>query len=201
MRDTLSFKIFKALPRLSKLFRLANRLEEDIICILLAVMTLLVFVEVIMRFVFNTGIMWAQELTLHLSAWMVLFGTAYGIKVGSHIGVDAVVKALPNKIHRAVSVFAVLLSLIYCGFFLKGAWVYLDMMKSIGITMEDLPVPRWIAHSILFIGFIMIAFRLLELFWGLITGKSLGFRLADEARESMYLSEQTDKEQETGGKA
>ena len=72
-----------------------NKLEELIICLLLASMTLLVFVEVVLRFGFGIGLMWSQELTLHLSAWMVLFGVSYGIKVGSHIGVDALVKIMP----------------------------------------------------------------------------------------------------------
>jgi C4-dicarboxylate transporter DctQ subunit len=71
--------------------RILNSLEESIIALLLASMTLLVFVEVVMRFGFGVGVMWAQELTLHLSAWMVLFGVSYGIKVGSHIGVYALV--------------------------------------------------------------------------------------------------------------
>ena len=78
------------------LSRIINSIEETIICLLLASMTLLVFVEVVMRFMFGIGVMWAQELTLHLSAWMVLFGVSYGIKVGAHIGVDALVKIMPR---------------------------------------------------------------------------------------------------------
>jgi TRAP-type C4-dicarboxylate transport system, small permease component len=74
-----------------------NKLEEGIISLLLASMTLLVFVEVVMRFGFNIGLMWAQELTLLLSGWLVMFGVSYGIKVGSHIGVDALVKLFPAK--------------------------------------------------------------------------------------------------------
>ena len=57
--------------------RLINRGEEVIICILLILTTLLVFLDVVMRFGFNAGFMWTQELTLHMSAWMVLFGASY----------------------------------------------------------------------------------------------------------------------------
>ena len=63
------------------MLRLLNRTEEAVICLLLVLTTLLVFVDVVMRFGFNTGFMWTQELTLHMSAWFVLFGASYGIKV------------------------------------------------------------------------------------------------------------------------
>ena len=74
-----------------------NRLEEGIIALLLAAMTSLTFVNVIMRYVFNSGLTWALEITEFLFAWLILFGMSYGVKVGSHIGVDALVRLFPNS--------------------------------------------------------------------------------------------------------
>lgn len=166
-----------------------NKLEEGIISLLLASMTLLVFVEVVFRFGFNVGIHWAQELTLLLSGWMVMFGVSYGIKVGSHIGVDALVKLFPGNVRRVVSIVAVLLCLVYCGLFLFGSWAYLGKLKSIGIHLEDIPVPKWMANSILFVGLIMMVVRLLDLLWAIVQGRAEGFKLLDEAKESMYLAQ------------
>lgn len=175
--------------------KLINRAEEGILCLLLAGMTLLVFTEVIMRFGFNTGIMWAEEVTLYIAAWFVLFGASYGVKVGAHIGVDAFVKLLPGKPRRFVGVVAVLLCCVYCGLFLYGGWVYLAKMKMIGIEMEDLPIPKWQAMSILFIGFILLSIRLLQLLWNIITGKQDGFHIVDEAQESMHLARELEEMQ------
>ncbi len=169
--------------------RIVNGLEEAVISILMASMTLLVFVEVVLRFGFGTGLMWAQELTLHLSAWMVLFGASYGVKVGSHIGVDALVRILPLKWRRIVSGFAVILCLLYCSLFIKGAWVYLSKIYMIGIELEDMSIPKWLAHSILLLGMVMLAWRLLQLLREICTGQADGFKLADEAKDSMYLVE------------
>ena len=171
--------------------KMVNSLEESIICLLLASMTLLVFVEVVMRFGFGKGIMWAQELTLHISAWMVLFGVSYGIKAGSHIGVDALVKILPPKIRKFIGIIAVCACLFYCAMFIEGSWVYLSKMYKIQIELDDMPIQKWAAHSILLIGMIMIVWRLLQLLWGIFTGKNEGFALTDEAKESMHLAEET----------
>lgn len=151
-------------------------------------MTLLVFVEVVLRFGFNVGIMWAQELTLLLSGWMVMFGVSYGIKVGSHIGVDALVKLFPAHVRRTVGIVAILLCLAYCGLFLFGSWVFLGKLIKIGIHLHDIPIPKWVAYSILFVGMAMLAVRLLHLLWAVIQGRAEGFKLLDEAKESMQLA-------------
>ncbi|MCL6415897.1 TRAP transporter small permease [Aestuariirhabdus sp. Z084] len=169
---------------------LINSLEEGFIRLLLVGMTLLVFVEVVLRFGFNTGIHWAQEVTLLMSAWFVLFGVSYGIKVGAHIGVDAFVKLLPETPRRVAAIIAVVLCLFYCGLFLYGGWVYLSKLHMIGIELEDLPYPKWIATSILFIGFVLLAMRFLHLLWKLMIGQAEGFKLADEAKESMHLADE-----------
>ena len=174
--------------------RAIARLEEAIISLLLVAMTLLVFIEVVLRFVFNTGFIWAQEATLYLSAWFVLLGTSYGVKVGAHIGVDALVKLFPPRIRRGVTLAALALCLFYCALFFYGSWIYLSKVRMIGIEMEDLPIPKWMAMNVLLIGFALLAFRFLQLAWAVITGKSDGFHLADEAKESMHLKQEVEAE-------
>ncbi|WP_136796706.1 MULTISPECIES: TRAP transporter small permease [Desulfosediminicola] len=177
-------------------WRILNRTEEAVISLLLVLTTLLVFVDVVMRFGFNTGFMWSQELTLHMSAWFVLFGTSYGLKVGSHIGMDAFVKLFPRKGRRILSGIAAIIGIVYCGLILYGSWIYLAKMKMIGIDLEDVPIPTWIAHSMLLVGFTFITIRLLQILWSIITDQSDGFKHADEAKESMEIAEELKKEGE-----
>jgi C4-dicarboxylate transporter DctQ subunit len=167
---------------------LVTKLEEGFLSVLLVSMTLLVFAEVIARFGFNAGIHWAQEVTLLLAAWFVLFGASYGVKVGAHIGVDVFVKMLPEGTHRFMTLVAVALCLVYCGLFLYGSWIYLSKMKMIGIELEDLPVPKWIPMTILVIGFVLLIIRFLQLGWKVITKQADGFHFADEAEESMEIA-------------
>lgn len=170
--------------------KLIDKFEEGFLCLLLVSMTLLVFAEVVARFGFNSGIHWAQEVTLLLSAWFVLFGASYGVKVGAHIGVDVFVKMLPKHIHRGFTLLAVLLALFYCGLFLYGSWIYVGKMKMIGVELQDLPVPRWIPMSVLIIGFVTLIIRFLELGWAVLTHKTDGFGFADEAEESLELAKE-----------
>jgi C4-dicarboxylate transporter DctQ subunit len=181
--------------------QIVDKTEEAIISLLLVAMTLLVFYEVILRFGFGTGISWGQEATLHLSAWFVLFGVSYGLKVGAHIGVDAFVRLFRPLGQRILTGIAILLSLVYCGLFIYGAWVYLEKMHMIGIELEDIPIQTWIAHSILLIGLVLLSLRLLGLLWRVIRGTATGFQHVDEAEESMHLARELREEAGAGSQA
>ena len=178
------------------LLKMLNRAEESVIKILLILTTVLVVLDVVMRFGFNTGFLWSQELTLHMSAWFVLFGASYGIKVGSHIGMDAFVKLFPILGRKILSGFACVFALCYCGLVLYGSWIYLSKMKRIGIDLEDLPIPTWLAHAMLLVGFTFLTIRISILLFSIIFSDSDGFKVADEARESMEIVEELSKEGE-----
>ena len=61
--------------------KILDRLEELIVTIMLAAMTLLTFSQVVMRYVFNAGWTWALELTTVFFALMIFVGISYGVRV------------------------------------------------------------------------------------------------------------------------
>ncbi len=168
--------------------RILNRAEEVIISLLLLTTTLHVFVDVVMRFGFSAGFLWSQELTLHMSGWFVLFGASYGIKAGSHIGMDAFVKLFPSTGRRLLTGLACILAITYCGLIIYGAWFYTQKVKMIGLELEDMPIQEWLANGVpLIIGFGFLTIRILVVLKGVITGDVDGFKHADEAKESMEI--------------
>lgn len=104
--------------------RFVNELEETAIAILLAGMTLITFTNVVLRYGFNTGLIWGLEATTFLFAWLVLFGVSYAVKVTAHLGVDAVLNILPHGGRRFLGILAVIVCIIYSFLLLKGAWDY-----------------------------------------------------------------------------
>lgn len=176
------------------LAKITDTLEESILSIFLVVMTLLVFLDVVMRFGFNSGIAWSQEVTLYMMAWFVLFGASYGVKVGAHIGVDSFVKIFPKPIRRALGLLSVSICIAYSIIFMIAAWNYLAKLKKIHIEMEDLEIQRWMSESIILIGFILLLYRFIQLFIKILKGDAEGFSHIDEAKESIELANQIKKE-------
>ncbi len=167
--------------------RWIDRLEEWIVMLTLAAMTGLTFTQVVLRYVFNTGFTWALEMTGLLFAVMIFVGVSYGVRVGAHIGVDALVRLLPSATRRLISIGVVLLCLAYTGIVIFGAYEYVSKMKMVGVELEDLPIPVWMARSILPLGYALMAFRFLQVLWQLVSGKSDSLHLADEVADALKL--------------
>jgi C4-dicarboxylate transporter DctQ subunit len=162
------------------------RAEEAIIATLLAAMTLITFIQVILRYVFNGGFLWALEATTYLFAWLVLTGISYGVRINAHIGVDLVVRAVPaGQARRALGLLGIALCLLYAALMLYGATVYIEKMHVLGVDAEDIPVPRWLLGIILPIGFGLLFIRFAEVGWAILRRQRDSVNLADEAGDAI----------------
>ena len=104
--------------------RIIHSLEETLIAVILGLMTLITFINVVLRYVFNDALIWGLEVTLILFAWLVLLGISYGFKVTSHLGVDAVINLFATPGRRILALISALCCIVYAVLLLKGAWDY-----------------------------------------------------------------------------
>ena len=88
----------------------------------LAVMVVLVFGNVVMRYGFNSGITLSEELSRWLFVWLTFLGAIIAIKDGAHLGSDTVVSRLPLPAKKLFFVVGHLLMLFVCWLLFKGAW-------------------------------------------------------------------------------
>jgi C4-dicarboxylate transporter DctQ subunit len=162
-----------------------HRLEEGLIALLLAVMTLVTFAQVVARYVFNYSFVWALELTMFLFAWLIFLGMSYGVRVGSHIGVDSLVKSLGPRAARVAGAAAAFLCLLYAVIVFYGSWQYVAKMYQIGILAEDLPIPQWVPRLALLVGYGLLIVRFAEAFYRIATGRETRMQVADEAVDAL----------------
>lgn len=196
----------------SRLSRFVENVEESFIAITLGIMTVITFANVVARYVFNSNILWALELTLVLFAWLGLVGAAYGIKKRFHIGVDVIINLLPPPVKKIFALLAVAASLVFALLLLKGAWDYWIPFATDRIWMEtdDIPVPsflawigpiinegeayeklpRFVTYFALPLGMALLVFRLVQAGYDVLTDKRDSIIAAHEVEE--MLEEVTD---------
>jgi len=167
--------------------KIVDRLEEGVIALLLGAMTLLTFVQVVLRYVFEEGITWGLEATEYMFGWLIFLGMSYGVKKGAHIGVDAAVKLLPRRGQQIAGALGAAACMVYAGVICYGAWVYVAKLQMIGINAQDIPVQRWILVGVLPLGFALLGLRFLQVFVRILMGRQTGLGLADEAADAMKL--------------
>jgi C4-dicarboxylate transporter, DctQ subunit len=171
--------------------RWLEHLEEGLIIVLMAAMTLLSFGQVVARYVFNYSFTWALEVTGVLFAWLIFIGMSYGVRVGAHIGIDAAVKSLGDRAARIVGGFAVTLCIVYAGILVWGSSQYVMKMYEVGIEMQDVPIPQWVPRVVMPLGFALLAFRFAQVLWRVLTGKESHIHLVgDEAADALALKQE-----------
>ncbi len=144
--------------------RAVHGFEENVIAVLLGLMTLLTFANVVLRYGFNSSIIWSLEVVLVLFAWLVLFGVAYGFKVTAHLGVDAITNLLPPRPRKVIALIAGAVTIFYGVMLLKGAWdqwaPFADLPPTTGkwfptgfdfdargrsfFETDQIPMPEWL---------------------------------------------------------
>ncbi len=167
-----------------------DRLEEILVSFLLAGMTVVTFAQVIARYVFNYSFVWALELTMFFFGALIFLGMSYGVRIGAHIGVDALLRVVPARVAKGMMVLGTLLSIVYASIVLYGSWIYVDKMYTIGIMAQDIPIPQWVPRLVLPIGYILLIYRLLEVLVKLLRGNDASL-LGDEVADAMkYRSDE-----------
>ncbi len=163
-----------------------GRIEEGLVALLISLMTLITFMQVVARYVFNYSFVWALELTTFLFGGLIFIGISYGVRVGAHIGVDVLVKSLKPGAARAVTVVATVLCMVYAAIVFVGGWAYVGKIHDIGILAQDLPIPAWAPRVVLPLGFALLFFRFGQVLVRTLRGKQTAL-LADEAEEALKL--------------
>ena len=157
-----------------------DRLEEILISVLLGAATILVFAQVVARYVFNAGITWAPELVQHFFLWTVMIGASYGFKHGVHLGVDVLMKKLPEAQRRIMALVAVVVSLGFTGYMAYLSFFYVHEAYKMELITVDLQIPQWIPHVALPFGFTLISIRLVQVFFWVYTGRMINVSTSGE---------------------
>ena len=85
----------------------------------LAAMSVVVFIQVVCRFVLKSSLPWSEEVSRYLLVWVSFLGGAYGVRQGAHIGVEAFMLLFPKKIQQVVAIFVTIASMLLCAVILK----------------------------------------------------------------------------------
>ena len=110
---------------ISSLINSAFRLMRLFTALCLAVMVVLVFGNVVLRYGFNSGIAFSEEMSRWAFVWLIFVGAVGGLKDLSHLGVDSLVSKLSRQGKLICYVLSHLLMLGIVGVFLYGSYVLL----------------------------------------------------------------------------
>jgi len=142
---------------------LDDNFEKTICIILMSSMTSIIFLQFVMRRVFNNSLTWSEELARYLFIWLIYIGISYGAKMKSHIKLEATVMKLPAKIQPYFVLLAEVLFLGFAAFIVYTSWDVVQRQLILGQTSPAMRLPMAVVYAAPTVGFALASFRQLQI--------------------------------------
>ncbi len=121
-------------------------------------MIALVATNVILRYAFSFGSVWAQELEWHLLAALILLGMSYALQRGENVRVDVFYARFSARGKRVVDVISALLLISISLLFIYLSLGYVEQSRSIAESSPDpggIPY-RWAVKALIPLGYVLL---------------------------------------------
>ena len=171
--------------------RFLDHLEEWLIAFLMGAATFVIFIAVLHRYLAGVPVLqdallkldlsWAQELATYMFVWMAKFGAAYGVRHGTHVGVDVLVRKLPPQKAKWLILFGLAGGALFTGIvgslgadFVWRNGAHYAFLHAFGMdpgdvpegpTTPDMEVPTWIVYSCIPLGSYLMCLRFVQVAW------------------------------------
>jgi TRAP-type C4-dicarboxylate transport system permease small subunit len=145
---------------LSSLHRLLLRLEDALLVALLSGMILLACTQILLRNLWDSGLVWADPLVRVLVLWLTMLGAMAATRERHHIQIDLLSRFLSPRKQRLVRSLTDLFAALVCGLLAwhSGRFVWLEFQDG-GILFAMLPA--WVCESVMPLGFGVMSLRFL----------------------------------------
>ena len=126
------------------------RAIDALIAAALAVMVLLVFGNVVLRYVFNSGIALSEEVSRWLFVWLCFMGAVVALKEGAHMGTDMLLSRLPLAGKKACAVLGHVLMLYLTWLFFQGSLQQARINLDMQAPVTGMPVAIFYGSGVVF---------------------------------------------------
>lgn len=138
--------------------------ERSLVVVLLAMMILLAFLQVVLRNIFGTGIIWADTLLRHLVLWVGFIGASIATQSEKQIAIDVLSRFVPERFGHLLRVVTYLFTAAVCILLAIAAYRFvLDERdaQTVLMTIGRTDIFTWQAQTVIPFGFALMAFRFL----------------------------------------
>ena len=146
----------------NRMIRWCYRLEDGLLILALMSMVVMAVLQILLRVMFHTGVVWGDEFVRVLVLWLGLLGAVSASRNDSHIRIDLVSRYLPERYKDMATGVMQLATAFICGVaaWFGGRFVLVEFEYN-GRAFAN--VPAWVCELIIPLGFAVIALRYIML--------------------------------------
>lgn len=159
--------------------KVLNEIEGYFCVGTLLVMSVVIFWQVVCRYVLKGSLPWSEELSRYLLVWTGFIGGAYGVRLGAHIGVEAFTLLLPKKAQSILKMFVIICLIILCCIIFRFGCTIVGTQLSKHQLSPAMRIPMGYMYAAIPVGMVFFVIRYIQSFFDEIkVFKSLGTKEA-----------------------
>ena len=147
---------------LSKLRKFLDNFEGYCLVVTLSAMSIIVFAQVLSRFVFHASLAWSEEITRFLLVWTTFLGGAYCIRYGAHVGIEAFILLLPKKARKVLAIIVMVCSIFLCAIVLKFSINLVITLFARNQLLPAMRIPIAYAYMAIPVGVVLFIIRYIQ---------------------------------------
>lgn len=136
--------------------------EVFLMSVLLVVLTLIMFIQVIMRYGLNNSLTWAEEACRYLFVWFSCFSLAYCVSQNNHLRIDMLENAVPRPVRIVLETLSTVLQAFFAIMLIIGGPGLFLRAAANGQTSTSMHMPMQYVYVSLFVGSILMMLRIIE---------------------------------------
>ena len=139
------------------------KFETVILVVVLSMMVILAFLQVVLRNLFDEGILWGDTFLRHLVLWVGFLGASLATREKKHISIDLFTRFVKGKTKSFVNALVNLFAAVVCWYLTSAAWTFVLDEKAANSTLFN-DIPTWYFQIIIPAGFLLMTIRFLVFF-------------------------------------
>jgi TRAP-type C4-dicarboxylate transport system permease small subunit len=133
---------------MQKALMITEKALDFLMAFLLTLMGIFIFGNIVLRYVFNSGITWAEELSRYMFVWLVFLGTVGAMKDNNHLGFTALVQKMPPTLKKITYICSNILVVICLWIVFDGSMKMTKMTLTTFSPTVGMPVATMYAVGI-----------------------------------------------------
>jgi C4-dicarboxylate transporter, DctQ subunit len=152
------------------MFKILNKIltyfENTLVVTGLLSVTFVLFINVVLRYIFKAGLVWAEEYARYAIIWIVMAGSGAAVRENMHMSITALVDVTKGKtFHFIINMFVLVVSMSFSIFLVYAGIRLTSSMITNNQVSPALEIPLWWIYVSIPIGGVLMTIRFIQSFF------------------------------------
>lgn len=139
-----------------------DNIEENLLLFMLAILVIVIFLQVVMRYLFQNSLSWSEELGRYLFIWLTWMSTGYAVRQHRHLRIEILSDFLSERGKIVLNITAMTIWCAFGIFLVNKGWTITSLLWRRGQITAALEIPMAITYASVPFGAGIMSLRLID---------------------------------------